>query len=120
MMFGLFILLSQLIFISGYNDPIVGIPLPKRQWKKGTLGNGKILCVVHTAKPSHETRAKTVYDTWAKNCDDVVFFTDAPIDWDIPHVYFPKFTTRKHSWEKIRNVMRFVWRKLNSIRRKHR
>uniref|UniRef100_A0A1I7SJR0 N-acetylgalactosaminide beta-1,3-galactosyltransferase n=1 Tax=Bursaphelenchus xylophilus TaxID=6326 RepID=A0A1I7SJR0_BURXY len=50
-----------------------------------------------------------ILDTWAKKCDDVLVFTDAPLEYDVPHVYFPMMNTRDHSWEKIRRVFRFAF-----------
>lgn len=88
----------------------IGYPLPKRNFITETYSKRvpKIMCLVHTAAPSHATLARTVYDVWAKNCDDVLYFTNAPIDWDVPHVYYPLFSTRDHSWEKIRHILQFV------------
>uniref|UniRef100_A0A7E4V6X6 N-acetylgalactosaminide beta-1,3-galactosyltransferase n=1 Tax=Panagrellus redivivus TaxID=6233 RepID=A0A7E4V6X6_PANRE len=88
----------------------VGHPLPSRKTINETRGyrEPKILCLVHTAAPSHQTLARTVYEVWAKKCDDVLFFSDAPINWEVPHVYYPMFSTRDHSWEKIRHILQFV------------
>ncbi|CAD5213388.1 unnamed protein product [Bursaphelenchus xylophilus] len=68
-----------------------------------------ILCIIHTSKGSHKTRLAVILDTWAKKCDDVLVFTDAPLEYDVPHVYFPMMNTRDHSWEKIRRVFRFAF-----------
>ncbi|CAI4231723.1 unnamed protein product [Auanema sp. JU1783] len=68
----------------------------------------RIFCLIHTATPSHDTRAKTVYETWAQQCDDFVFFTNSPMDSNIPHVVYPNLFTRDHSWEKIRRIFNYV------------
>lgn len=90
----------------GYQEPVIGYPLPTQNWERGRMGNGRLLCLVHTAKPSHFTLAKTVHETWGKKCDNILFFTNSKMEWNVPHIYFPKLDTRDHSWEKIRNVMR--------------
>ncbi|CAB3409405.1 unnamed protein product [Caenorhabditis bovis] len=71
-----------------------------------------ILCLIHTATPSHETRAKTILETWAKRCDDYLLFTDSPMNTSIPHIYWPLLTSRDHSWEKIRRVFKHVHTKI--------
>ncbi|CAJ0586651.1 unnamed protein product, partial [Mesorhabditis spiculigera] len=66
--------------------------------------NGTILCLIHTATPSHQTRANTILNTWAPRCDDFLFFTDSHMGDHIPHVYWPELNERDHSWEKIRRI----------------
>ncbi|CCD68253.1 N-acetylgalactosaminide beta-1,3-galactosyltransferase [Caenorhabditis elegans] len=67
-----------------------------------------ILCLIHTATPSHETRAKTILETWVQHCDDFLFFTDSKMNDSIPHIYYPLLNSRDHSWEKIRRVFKYV------------
>jgi glycoprotein-N-acetylgalactosamine 3-beta-galactosyltransferase len=43
-----------------------------------------------------------------------LIFTDAPLDPEIPHIYFPLMGTRDHSWEKIRRVFRYVYETLGN------
>ncbi|CAD6197698.1 unnamed protein product [Caenorhabditis auriculariae] len=62
------------------------------------------MCMIHTATPSHKTRAKTIFETWASRCDGLLFFTNSPMEPEIPHVYWSHLGTRDHSWEKIRRV----------------
>ncbi|CAJ0931858.1 unnamed protein product, partial [Mesorhabditis belari] len=70
--------------------------------------NTSLLCLIHTATPSHETRAHTILRTWAPRCDEFLFFTDSQMSPEIPHVYWPELHTRDHSWEKIRKVFNYV------------
>ncbi|EFP10179.1 hypothetical protein CRE_21615 [Caenorhabditis remanei] len=71
-----------------------------------------IFCLIHTATPSHETRAKTILETWAQHCDDFLFFTDSKMNDSIPHIYYPLLNSRDHSWEKIRRVFKYVHDKI--------
>ncbi|WKX93587.1 hypothetical protein Q1695_011114 [Nippostrongylus brasiliensis] len=73
---------------------------------------GSILCLIHTATPSHATRAKTILETWASRCDDFLFFTDSPMGPNVPHVCWRELYSRDHSWEKIRRVFTHVVEKM--------
>ncbi|PIO59943.1 hypothetical protein TELCIR_18578, partial [Teladorsagia circumcincta] len=52
--------------------------------------------------------AQTILETWAKRCDDFIFFTDSPMSPDIPHIYWKELYSRDHSWEKIRRIFSHV------------
>ncbi|KAK0394181.1 hypothetical protein QR680_000607 [Steinernema hermaphroditum] len=73
---------------------------------------GRILCLIHTATPSHETRARAILETWAQKCHRFIFFTNSPMPSHVPHIVFSELATRDHSWEKIRKVFKYAYENL--------
>ncbi|EPB65851.1 hypothetical protein ANCCEY_15076, partial [Ancylostoma ceylanicum] len=71
---------------------------PKRQGSPGKTKNDF----------GSRNSAHTILETWAKRCDDFIFFTDSPMSAEIPHIYWKELHSRDHSWEKIRRIFNHV------------
>ncbi|ETV97193.1 hypothetical protein, variant 1 [Aphanomyces invadans] len=69
----------------------------------------RILCFVNTISPNHDTKARTIKETWGKRCDKLVFMSNVTDDAlgavAIDHVP----SDHNHLWQKHKASIEYIW-----------
>lgn len=70
--------------------------------------NPRILCFVNTISTNY-ARAKSLYDTWGKKCDKLVFASNVTDD-TIGAVKIDAISDHDHLWQKHKETLKYVWK----------